>query len=292
MPTPGSDAAKMREERLARKGKALDASGKVIPMEKYQAEQQRLFEEAERAQGGGPQAPAARRQAARQEAGQQARRRVRGPVKPPATDAGGGILTRRAPAPDLPLPHEGSAMNSTPETVNDGPAAGPERVSATVAQLEEEGDIAADYLEGLLDIADIDGDLEMDVRAGPRVRLGRGPDGDALRLIADPDTVQALQELTRLAVQSRTGRFSRLILDVGGSRDARQQELEDLVDRADRAARGGRVAGVAARDVELRAQARARHRRGSRLRVGVVRRGRRPPHRHQPRLTPFHVKRR
>ncbi|HEX5856648.1 MAG TPA: R3H domain-containing nucleic acid-binding protein [Microbacterium sp.] len=122
-------------------------------------------------------------------------------------------------------------MNSTPETVNDGPAPGSERVSATVAQLEEEGDIAADYLEGLLDIADIDGDLEMDVRQG-RAYVSVEADGDALRLISDPDTVQALQELTRLAVQSKTGRFSRVILDVGGSRDARQQELEDLVSRA------------------------------------------------------------
>src|SRR5918993_5233022 len=115
-------------------------------------------------------------------------------------------------------------MNSTPETVNDGPAPGSERVSATVAQLEEEGDIAADYLEGLLDIADIDGDLEMDVRQG-RAYVSVEADGNALRLISDPDTVQALQELTRLAVQSKTGRFSRVILDVGGSRDARQQEL-------------------------------------------------------------------
>lgn len=54
LPTPGSEAAKMREERLARKGKALDPSGKVIPMEKYQAEQQRLFEEAERAKAAAP----------------------------------------------------------------------------------------------------------------------------------------------------------------------------------------------------------------------------------------------
>jgi spoIIIJ-associated protein len=122
-------------------------------------------------------------------------------------------------------------MNSTPETVNDGRATGSERVSATVAQLEEEGDIAADYLEGLLDIADIDGDLEMDVRQG-RAYVSVEADGNALRLISDPDTVQALQELTRLAVQSKTGRFSRVILDVGGSRDARQQELEDLVSRA------------------------------------------------------------
>ena len=54
MPTPGSDAAKAREERLARKGKAIDSSGKVVPMEKYQAEQQRLLEEAERARAAAP----------------------------------------------------------------------------------------------------------------------------------------------------------------------------------------------------------------------------------------------
>lgn len=54
LPTPGSEAAKMREERLARKGKALDANGKIIPLEKYQAEQQRLYEEAERAKAAAP----------------------------------------------------------------------------------------------------------------------------------------------------------------------------------------------------------------------------------------------
>ena len=54
MPTPGSDAAKAREERLARKGKAIDSSGKVVPMEKYKAEQQRLLEEAERARAAAP----------------------------------------------------------------------------------------------------------------------------------------------------------------------------------------------------------------------------------------------
>jgi YidC/Oxa1 family membrane protein insertase len=54
LPTPGSEAAKMREERLARKGKALDANGKIIPLAKYQAEQQRLYEEAERAKAAAP----------------------------------------------------------------------------------------------------------------------------------------------------------------------------------------------------------------------------------------------
>ena len=122
-------------------------------------------------------------------------------------------------------------MSITPEqasTEHDGT----ERVTATVAQLEQEGDIAADYLEGLLDIADIDGDLALDVRSGRAYVSVENDDAEALRVLSNPDTVQALQELTRIAVQTKTGRFSRLILDVGGSRDARQQQLEKLVDRA------------------------------------------------------------
>lgn len=122
-------------------------------------------------------------------------------------------------------------MSITPEqasTEHDGA----ERVTATVAQLEQEGDIAADYLEGLLDIADIDGDLALDVRSGRAYVSVENDDAEALRVLSNPDTVQALQELTRIAVQTKTGRFSRLILDVGGSRDTRQQQLEKLVDRA------------------------------------------------------------
>ncbi|KXZ59972.1 R3H domain protein [Microbacterium laevaniformans] len=107
-----------------------------------------------------------------------------------------------------------------------------ERPVATAEQLEQEGDIAADYLEALLDIADIDGDLALDVRAGRAYVSVENDDADALRLLSEPDTVQALQELVRIAVQTKTGRFSRLILDVGGSRDARQRQLEKLVDRA------------------------------------------------------------
>ncbi|WP_431805127.1 protein jag [Microbacterium sp. bgisy203] len=117
----------------------------------------------------------------------------------------------------------------TTERADSAPSA---REGATVEQLEQEGDIAADYLEGLLDIADIDGDLELDVRGGRAYVSVENEDADALRLLSDPDTVQALQELTRIAVQAQTGRFSRLILDVGGSRDARQRQLEKLVDRA------------------------------------------------------------
>nr|WP_221189302.1 membrane protein insertase YidC [Microbacterium proteolyticum] len=69
MPTPGSDAAKAREERLARKGKAIDAAGKVVPMEKYQAEQQRLLDEAERARAAAPkrQQPVGKQRAKKQQ---------------------------------------------------------------------------------------------------------------------------------------------------------------------------------------------------------------------------------
>ncbi|MDY0914687.1 spoIIIJ-associated protein [Rathayibacter sp. PhB93] len=102
----------------------------------------------------------------------------------------------------------------------------------TLSQLEEEGDVAADYIEEFLDICDLDGDIDIEVRNG-RAYLSVTASGDTnLRVLSRPDAVQALQELTRLAVQTKTGGFSRLILDIGGSRDAREAELAQLVDRA------------------------------------------------------------
>jgi len=96
----------------------------------------------------------------------------------------------------------------------------------------DEGDIAADYLEELLDLADLDGDIEITTGSG-RVYISiEADEQDALRTLSKPDTVAALQELTRLAVHARTGEFSRLILDIAGSRDARADELQRLVDRA------------------------------------------------------------
>jgi spoIIIJ-associated protein len=108
----------------------------------------------------------------------------------------------------------------------------------TSAQLVEEGDIAADYIEELLDICDLDGDIDIDARNG-RAYLSVGADGGNLRMLSKPETVSALQELTRLAVQNRTGAFSRLILDIGGSRDARRGELDGLVARAIERIEGG-----------------------------------------------------
>ncbi|WP_407648561.1 Jag family protein [Gulosibacter molinativorax] len=103
----------------------------------------------------------------------------------------------------------------------------------------DEGDIAADYIEELLDIADVDGDLEIDVRGG-RTYVSVTADGDSnLSKLSSNQVVDALQQLTRLAVQAETGEFSRLILDIGGSRESRKKELEDLVGRAIERIEGG-----------------------------------------------------
>lgn len=113
------------------------------------------------------------------------------------------------------------------------------------ALLEREGDIAADYLEGLLDIADLDGDIDIDVE-GSRAAvsivgadLGRlvGPDGA---------TLEALQELTRLAVHRETGMRSRLMLDIGGHRARRREELTALgASTAERVREQGEAARLA-----------------------------------------------
>jgi spoIIIJ-associated protein len=117
----------------------------------------------------------------------------------------------------------------SPHVQADARTESPERSSS---QLEEEGDIAADYIEELLDITDLDGDIDIDARGGRAYVSVNSSEDSNLRLLSKPDTVNALQELTRIAVQTKTGNFSRLILDVGGSRQARQSELTTLVERA------------------------------------------------------------
>lgn len=110
-------------------------------------------------------------------------------------------------------------------------AAEPHSEELSLAELEADGDLAADYIEGLLDIADLDGDIDIDVANGRAYVSVSGGD-ESLDRIAGANAVQALQDLTRLAVQAKTGRFSRLIVDVGGSRNARERELKGLVDAA------------------------------------------------------------
>ena len=123
-------------------------------------------------------------------------------------------------------------MTDVTETPTADDEAVPETEAPTTNQLEEEGEIAADYIEELLDITDLDGDIEIDTRGGRAYVSVNSAEDTNLRLLSKPDTVAALQELTRIAVQTKTGGFSRLILDVGGSREARVAELTVLVDKA------------------------------------------------------------
>ena len=107
----------------------------------------------------------------------------------------------------------------------DAPAT--EATGSTQSLLEREGDIAADYLEVLLDIADLDGDIDIDVEAD---RASVSIIGEGLGALVGPggSTLDALQELTRLAVYRETGVRSRLMLDIGGHRARRRAELSDI----------------------------------------------------------------
>ena len=98
--------------------------------------------------------------------------------------------------------------------------------------IPDEGELAADYLENLLDIADLDGDIEIEAKQERTyVTVGSAETND-LDALSSPEVVSALQDLTRLAVQQKTGEFARLVLDIGGSREARERELEKLVNVA------------------------------------------------------------
>ena len=129
---------------------------------------------------------------------------------------------------------------ATPETadvVTDQPADEPadepgddaSEASSRVERLENEGDIAADYLEELLDIADLDGDLDMDVE-GDRAAVSI-VGADLSHLVGgNGEVLDALQELTRLAVYRETGERSRLMLDVSGHRASRREALVTLAE--------------------------------------------------------------
>ena len=124
------------------------------------------------------------------------------------------------PATDTPVPDE---------TVVDADA-----TSRLTTRLEEEGEIAADYLEELLDIADLGGDIDIDVEHD-RAAVGIVEDDESeLSVLVgkDGEVLEALQELTRLAVQARTGERSRLMLDVAGFRGRRREELTVLAEDA------------------------------------------------------------
>ena len=122
-----------------------------------------------------------------------------------------------------------SDAGSPSERDAESPAAVPSR--SRLRLLEREGEVAADFLERLLDIADLDGDLEVDID-GDRaaVAIVDSEDGRVPRRLIGPDgkVLEALQELTRLAVQAETGERSRLMLDIAGHRASRRSVLVDL----------------------------------------------------------------
>ena len=102
-----------------------------------------------------------------------------------------------------------------------------EEKKTLIAKLEEEGDVAADYLEGLLDIADLDGDIDIDVE---NERASLAIAGGALQNLVGErgEVLDSLQELTRLAVQTVTGERSRLMLDIDNFRSGKKEELTNL----------------------------------------------------------------
>ena len=109
--------------------------------------------------------------------------------------------------------------------------------SSTVKRLEEEGEVGADYLEELLDIADLGGDIDIDIDHGrASIAVVASEEGDARELAdlvgRDGEVLEAVQELTRLAVQARTGNRSRLMLDINGYRAARRIELTKIAQEA------------------------------------------------------------
>ena len=121
---------------------------------------------------------------------------------------GGPVLSQ-----DVEVTDEDEALDETEDTPQ-------------LSDLELEGDIAANYVEGLLDIADLDGDIDMDVEGDRAIVSVVGATLDEL-VGDDGEVLEALQELTRLAVHRQTGIRARLMLDIGGYRARRRAELAD-----------------------------------------------------------------
>jgi spoIIIJ-associated protein len=124
---------------------------------------------------------------------------------------------------------EADEASVTDEAIAAGESPEAETEPTRLEQLEQEGDIAADYLEELLDIADLDGDLDMDVE-GDRAAVSI-VGADLSHLVGERgEVLEALQELTRLAVYRETGERSRLMLDISGFRAEKRLELERLAE--------------------------------------------------------------
>jgi spoIIIJ-associated protein len=150
------------------------------------------------------------------------------------------------------VPGEADPHDGFPDDGDEDSDDGDDRPSASrrarrvpsLKRLEEEGEVAADYLEELLDITDLDGDIDIDVENGrASVAIVAEEDGSRqLRRLVGPngEVLEALQELSRLAVQSRTGERSRMMLDVAGFRAAKKRAVEAVAHKVckDVAAKG------------------------------------------------------
>lgn len=151
-----------------------------------------------------------------------------GPPAAETDDAASFDAGTDAAASNIGTPHPGDSVAATrvgSDGADDGGA-------ATVADpLIREGDIAGDYLERLLDIIDSDGDIDLDV-AGDRAAVAVVGDRLEALIGARGATLDALQELTRLAVLQQTGVRSRLMLDIGGFRERRRAELVSVAKNA------------------------------------------------------------
>ncbi len=167
-------------------------------------------------------------------------------VPPPATDtaATAEVTAGTALSPSPGTPDGPTDLPDTDETGADASLEPADEVEGTGARgtelLVREGDVAGDYLERLLDILDVDGDIDLDVE-GDRASVAIvGGELDDL-VGSDGSVLEALQELTRLAVAQSTGVRSRLMLDVGGYRARRRADLTSMAaDAAQRVAGSGR----------------------------------------------------
>lgn len=154
-------------------------------------------------------------------------------AEPEAETASDGAVSDEAASDDAASDEAASDRDGTDAEAGDATPRAPRR--AKVADLEREGEVAADFLETLLDIADLDGDIDVDVE-GDRaaVSIVDSDEGRVPRRLVGTDgkVLDALQELTRLAVQSATGERSRLMLDVAGHRAERRAALVEIARRA------------------------------------------------------------
>jgi spoIIIJ-associated protein len=143
-------------------------------------------------------------------------------------DAGAAGLGEQGPE-DLDVIADVDTGIDDADDADDSVASDAGQVPAEVdpADLEQESEIAADYVEGLLDVADLDGDIDMDVEGDRALVSVVGATLQEL-IGTHGEVLEALQELTRLAVHRQTGARTRIMLDVGGYRARRRVELTEL----------------------------------------------------------------